>query len=79
MAAQADVENAVRSVAARAGGLRDGPDDSVVDVAVAEVMTQGEPMIAFLTEVLVGSEESPRSTTRATSRRTRGSGPSGPS
>ena len=43
MAAQADVESAVRSVAARAGELATGrrPDPSVVDVAVAEVMSAG--------------------------------------
>ena len=43
MAAQPDVESAVRSVAARAGELATGqrPDPSVVDVAVAEVMSAG--------------------------------------
>ena len=43
LAAQADVENAVRSVAARAGELATGraPDPGVVDAAVADVMSAG--------------------------------------
>jgi len=43
LAAQADVENAVRAVAARAGELATGraPDPSVVQAAVADVMSAG--------------------------------------
>ncbi len=83
MAAQADVESAVRSVAARAGELATGrtprPERRRRRRRRRDER-RSEPMIAFLTEVLVGvGGERRRSTTRATSRRTRGSGPSRPS